>query len=155
MKHLGVVWIVVCALVAGGCSELTGGAGQISQRIGEVTSDPAAQEVDLAKLTTFGWDRLYLFKPGTPKKEICAFIGTDGAFCDQVIRHESVAGESMTLVFGLKDELTHAELHAFTNGRFDVRRVKKGFPRSPVSSRFAEFPPRKARLSFGSCPDEA
>jgi hypothetical protein len=118
------------ALAAAGCNDLLGEPGQISQRIGEAANAPSAVEVDLTKLTTFGWDRLILFKSGTPKSEICAFIGATDAYCGRVIRHESVAGESMTMLFALNGQLTHAELHALSNGRFDVAPIRGGIPRA-------------------------
>ena len=126
-RHL--IGAVVLSLAVGGCGETSAGAGQISQRIGEVASDPAVREVDLGKLTTFGWDRVYFFKPGTPRKEVCVFIAARDGLCERVIRHQSVAGESMTIVFSLKNQLTHVELHSLANGRFDIEPSRAGLPR--------------------------
>jgi hypothetical protein len=120
---------IVISLSAVACGELSSGAGQISQRIGEAASDPSVKEVDLGKLTTFGWDRVYFFKPGTPRKEVCVFIAARDGLCERVIRHQSVAGESMTIVFALKNQLTHVELHSLSNGRFDVTPTEAGMPR--------------------------
>ena len=155
MKCRDVIELLLLAPAFSGCNELTGGPGHISQRIGEVANDPAAKEVDLAKLTTFGWDRLHLFKPGTPKKEICAFIGASDGLCEQVIRHQSVAGESMTLVFSLKDQLTHAELHALSNGRFNVAPDKDGIPKESCVFKIRREPATDGKQSFGWSQNEA
>ena len=130
MSRRCVAKTLLVALALSGCNDLIGEPGQISQRIGEAATAPSAAEVDLSKLTTFGWDTLYLFKSGTPRKEICAFIGAKENHCNQVIRHESVAGESMTMLFGLKGQLTHAELHALSNGRFDIAPSRNGIPKA-------------------------
>lgn len=119
-------------LALGACSEATNGTGMISQRIGEVARDPNAREVDLAKLTTFGWDRFYFFKPGTPREEICKFIGADRNNCGRVIRYTMVPADSVTLVFALGGRLTHTELHALANGQFDLTPGEAGI-RKPAA----------------------
>lgn len=129
MNRVTRVALVVIALVASGCGELGGGTGQISKRIGEITSDPSAKEVDLAKLTTFGWDRFYFFKPGTSRDEICRFIGANRNYCGRVIRYESVPSDHVALLFGLNGHLTHTELHALANGHFDLLLGEDGFPK--------------------------
>jgi hypothetical protein len=123
--------LVLFAVLVGvtACGELGGGTGQISKRIGEITSDPAAKIVDLPKLTTFGWDRFYFFKPGTSRQEICRFIGADRNTCGRVIRYESVPSDHMALLFGLNGNLTHTELHALANGQFDLPQDEAGFPK--------------------------
>lgn len=118
---------LVASLIA--CSEVTGGPGQISQKLGAATSDLSAKEVDLAKLTSFGWDRLFLFKAGTQRKEICQFIGAKPGLCERVLHFESVPAESMALLFGLQGQLTHAEVHSLSNGRFDVTPTEAGIPK--------------------------
>lgn len=72
------------------------------------------------KLTSFGWDRFYVFKPGTPREDICKFIGANRNSCGRVIRYPAVPVDSVTLVFALGGQLTHTELHALANGQFDI-----------------------------------
>ena len=112
------------------CSEATNGTGQISKRIGEVVHDPAAREVDIAKLTTFGWDEFYIFKPGTSRAEICEFIGAKRNSCGRIIRYQAVPNDSMAFAFGLNKQLTHTELHALSNGRFESNAGGKAYTRS-------------------------
>ena len=102
------------------CSEATNGTGLISQKIGEAAREPGAREVNIAKFTTFGWDRFYFFPAGTPRDEICKFIGANRNQCGRIIRYTEVPAEANTLVFALGSQLTHTELHALANGRFDV-----------------------------------
>lgn len=120
-------FLATLALLA--CGEIAGGVGQISQKIGETVSDPSIREIDLGKLTSFGWDRVYFFKSGTARKDICAFIRARPGQCERVIRYESVAPESMVLVFGLGGQLTHVEQHSIANGRFDLDATSEGLPR--------------------------
>jgi hypothetical protein len=112
------------------CSELGNGTGQISKRIGEVTHDPAAREVDLSKLTSFGWEYFYFFKPGTSREDICKFIGANRTNCGRVIRYDRVPSDHMALFFGLNGNLTHTELHALGNGEFDMPVTEHGHPKS-------------------------
>jgi hypothetical protein len=129
MHRSNITLLLATAMVLFGCGELMGGAGPISKRIGELARETTAKEVDLGKLTTFGWDKVYFFKSGAPKKEVCEFIQADERECPRIVRHESIAGESMTLVFSLRDSLTHVELHLLENGKFDITPTKDGLPR--------------------------
>ncbi|MEK8034922.1 hypothetical protein AACH06_29250 [Ideonella sp. DXS29W] len=119
--------ILVIALVA--CSELGNGAGQISQKIGQVTHDPTSKEVNLSKLTTFGWEYFYFFKSGTTREQICQLIKANRNNCGRIIRYESVPDDFVALFFGLNGQLTHTELHALANGEFDFNVGADGYPR--------------------------
>ena len=118
---------LVALLVA--CSELGNDTGQISQRIGDLARNPETKEVRLAELTSFGWDRYFLFKPGTKREQICEFIGANRTNCGRVIRYEAVPSTHVALVFGLGKNLTHTELHALVNGRFDLQPSENGYPK--------------------------
>jgi hypothetical protein len=120
---------LIAAMLCAACGELSGGTGQISRKIGDIARDPAAKEVDLGKLTSFGWDRFYFFKAGTTREEICQFISADRNQCGRVIRYPVVPAESMALLFGLQGQLTHVELHALKNGQFDLLLGDNGHPR--------------------------
>ena len=113
-----------------GCSEMRNSTGAISQRIGEVVHAPGAAEVDLSKLTSFGWEYFYAFKPGTTRDEVCKFIGAGRSACGRIVRIERAPDDHMFLIFGLNGQLTHIELHAVENGLFDMRFTEGGHPRS-------------------------
>jgi hypothetical protein len=119
------------AMLVAGCSELGAGTGQISKRIGEITRDPSSREVDLAKLTSFGWEYFHYFNPGTTREEICTVIGANRNQCGRIIRYERVPATHVALLFGLNGNLTHTELHALENGEFDMPPLKQGgYPKS-------------------------
>jgi hypothetical protein len=132
MKQAVIVVIALVAVAAtvAGCSEVRNGTGAISKRIGEVVRTPGATEVDLAKLTSFGWEYFYAFKPGATREEVCAFIGAGRNVCGRIIRVERAPDDHMFLLFGLNGQLTHVELHAVENGRFEFNLGERGHPRS-------------------------
>ena len=126
-RFAAVIAIVLSAL---SCSEAMNNTGTISKRIGEVVHTPGATEVDLTKLTTFGWEYFYAFKPGTTREAVCKFIGAGRNVCGRIVRIERAPEDHMFLVFGLNGQLTHIELHAVENGRFDMQFPENGYPRN-------------------------
>jgi len=122
--------LCLCLFALIACSEVANGPGMISQRIGDLVRDPAAKEVDLGKLTSFGWDRFVVFKPGTKREEICDFIGANRKYCGRIIRYTVVPEDCIALAFALDDRLTHTELHALANGRFEFTSPPAGKPRA-------------------------
>jgi hypothetical protein len=122
--------VVLASALAIGCSEMRNGTGAISQRIGEVVHTPGSAEVDLGKLTSFGWDHFFAFKPGTTREEVCRFIGAGRSVCGRIVRIEKAPDDHMFLIFALHGQLTHIELHALENGRFDMQFAEGGHPRS-------------------------
>lgn len=118
----------VCALAA--CSEVTNGTGLISQRIGEAVREPGVREVDIARFTTFGWDRVRYLPSGTPRDEVCRAMGANRKYCGRVIRYDAVPADAVTLLFWLDGQLTHTELHALANGRLDFAPGGDGLPRA-------------------------
>jgi hypothetical protein len=119
---------LLAALAA--CNAAPNTAGQISERIGEIANDPTSREVDLTKLTSFGWDRLFMFKAGTTRDEICQFLKANRNTCGRVVRYESVPSGHTAILFVLGYQLTHIELHALANGEFDIDPGPSGLPRS-------------------------
>jgi len=129
MARLSFFLALVAAVAACACSELGNGAGQMSQRIGLVTHDPAATQLDLPKLTSFGWEYFYFFKAGTGRDQICEFIEANRTNCGRVIRYEAVPEGFVALFFGFNGQLTHTELHNLANGEFDFDVPDNGFPK--------------------------
>lgn len=114
----------------GACSEARNSTGMISQRIGEAARQPGARTVDLGALTTFGWDRVHVFKPGATREEMCAFIGAKRTNCGRVIRVDRTPDGHVGMVFDLQGQVTHVEFHALANGRFDMDFGPEGLPRA-------------------------
>src|SRR5262245_17896622 len=122
--------LLLAAALVLGCSEAGNSTGMISKRIGEVVHAPGATEVDLGKLTTFGWEYFFVFKPGTTREEICKVIGANRNACGRIVRIDKAPDDHMFLLFGLNGQLTHIELHAVANGVFDMQINEQGHPRS-------------------------
>ncbi len=127
--HWLLVALLPLAVALSGCSETRNSTGMISQRIGQAVHSERVQELDLAKLTTFGWAYFYAFKPGTTREEVCKFIGAGRNTCGRIIRIERSPDDHMFLIFGLNGQLTHVELHAVENGIFDLEFSDGGHPR--------------------------
>jgi hypothetical protein len=121
---------LMVSVLAAACSEATNSTGMISKRIGETARLPGSTEVDLGKLTTFGWDRVYAFKPGTTRDEMCKFLGANRNVCGRVIRLEQTPEAHIAMVYDLRGQVTHFEFHALENGRFDVSFGEHGIPRT-------------------------
>ncbi|HET9395742.1 MAG TPA: hypothetical protein VFO36_06765 [Nitrospiraceae bacterium] len=121
--------LALCALSLS-CSEIRNDTGTISKRIGEVVHTPGAAEVDIGKLTTFGWEYFYASKPGITREEVCQLIGARRNVCGRIVRVERAPDDHVYLIFGLNGQLTHIELHALANGQFDMQFPEQGFPRS-------------------------
>ncbi len=122
--------VLALSVAVTGCSELGGGTGQVSKKIGAITQDPAARELDLGKVTGFGWEYFYLFRPGATREEICSFIGARKGNCERIVRYERVPDTHVALLFGLNGRLTHTELHDRTFGEFEIELKEGGYPRS-------------------------
>jgi hypothetical protein len=129
-RALPVLCALCAALALSACSEMRNGTGMVSKRLGEATHTPGATEVDLGKLTTFGWDRFYAFKPGATREEVCKFIHAGRNACVRVVRVDRAPEDHMFLIFGLQGQVTHVELHAVANGQFDFTFSDAGQPRS-------------------------
>ena len=129
MKPIARLASLALSAMLAACGELGNDTGQISQRIGDLARNPETKQINLAEVTSFGWDRFFIFKPGTKREEICQFIGANRTNCGRVIRYDSVPTTHAALVFGLGNQLTHTELHALSNGRFNLPPSERGYPK--------------------------
>ena len=122
---------VLACWALSGCGLASDSAGQISERIGAIARSPDSRELDLATLTSFGWDRLFVLKAGTSRSALCQFIGAKRHQCGRIVRFEAVPDGHQALVFALADgQLTHLELHAAANGRLDMDIPAQGLPKA-------------------------
>ena len=132
--------VLLTATLVAACSEATNSTGTISKRIGEAARSPGAKEVDIGKLTTFGWDRFYVFPPGATRDEMCKFLNAPRPVCGRVIRLERTPDAHVAMVFDLRGQVTHFEFHALQNGRFDASFGDNGIPRSASVFRIRQNP---------------
>ena len=130
MQSVRLAALVLALIAVLGCSEALNSTGSISKRIGEITHTSGSAEVDLSKLTSFGWEYFYASKPGVTREEVCKFIGAGRNVCGRVVRVERAPDDHVFLIFGLNGQLTHIELHALENGQFDMPFAEEGHPRS-------------------------
>jgi hypothetical protein len=117
------------------CSEMRNSTGTISKRIGDLVHEQKATTIELGSLTSFGWEYFFAFPPGTTREEVCALIQAGRNVCGRIIRIERAPDDHMFLLFGLNGNLTHVELHAVKNGRFDITFTGAGHPRSKSTFR--------------------
>jgi hypothetical protein len=127
LLRLPLVVLLVSPLLA--CSEMRNSTGMVSKRIGEVVHTPGAAELDLRRLTSFGWDYFYATKPGVTREEVCKLINAGRSTCGRIIRIERAPDDHVYLLFGQAGNLTHVELHAVKNGVFDVPFTDGGHPK--------------------------
>jgi hypothetical protein len=127
-RHTTAALVMAAALAA--CSEVANSTGMISQRLGDAARTPGAAEVDLGQLTSFGWDRVYAFKPGATREAMCKFLGASRNACVRIIRLEKTPDAHVAMVYDLRGQVTHFEFHALANGRFDFSFGDNGIPRT-------------------------
>jgi hypothetical protein len=140
----GIATLALLGALAG-CSEWRKGTGIISQRIGEVVHTPGTTTLDLARLTSFGWDRFFATEPGITREEVCRLVGAARNVCGLVVRIDKAPEDHVYLVFTLQNRVTHVELHALANGRFDMQFPAGGLPRGR-----AVFRVRRTSIGAGS-----
>lgn len=119
--------LITAALAS--CSEAINSTGTVSKRIGEVVNSPGATHLDLTAIPSFGWEYFYASKPGATRAEVCTLIKADRNVCGRIVRIERAPDDHVFLLFGKGGHLTHLELHALTNGRFDFSFGDGGYPR--------------------------
>ncbi len=122
--------IATIVVILAACSEASNGTGSISKSIGAAARYPGASEVNLSKLTSFGWDKFYVFKPGTTREQVCSFIGANRNQCGRIIRVPNAPEGHVFMIFGLGSQLTHVEMHSLENGQFDVNFPDAGLPKA-------------------------
>jgi len=122
------------------CSEVRNSTGMVSKRIGEVVHSPGAVELDLRKLTSFGWEYFYATKPGLSREEVCELINAGRSTCGRIIRIGKAPDDHVYLLFGQAGNLTHVELHAVKNGVFDVQFIDGGYPKDKAVFRIRRSP---------------
>ncbi|NUZ04724.1 hypothetical protein HQN59_03015 [Schlegelella sp. ID0723] len=113
MPRLGILAVLIALANCGGLD-----GGTVSGRLGRQIRNPAVTHVDLASVTSFGWDEVFLFPPQTPRASVCATLAVRERFCRLIVRTESLDDETMTIAFRKQGRVTHAELHRRINGDF-------------------------------------
>jgi hypothetical protein len=90
----------------------------VSAALGRSIHDGGALQVNLVNMTRFDWDELYLFAPYTSPGEICHQLALADKDCRELLPVESVDDTTMPMIFKLRGQVVHGELHKRLNGDF-------------------------------------
>lgn len=103
------------ALLVSGCSSVD---EQVSSAIGAAVREGKVQELRLASITDFEWDKLYLFDPYTPRADVCNVLQVQAKYCERVVPFESTDDGIMTMAFVSGTRVVRYSKHSRWNGDF-------------------------------------
>jgi hypothetical protein len=92
--------------------------GPVSDAIGIAVVGADAQPIVLSKYTPFEWDELYVFGPYNDKQQVCGTLSLGRVQCMLQLEEDFLNDGVQSLVFRLRGEVVHSELHARWHGDF-------------------------------------
>lgn len=107
----------LCILLAA-CNPFAFSVGPVGKALQAEVREKRSKEVDLQTVVPFNWDALYIYSPYMPREEICKQLQLKEPQCHYYVRVESTDDGEMFLVFRLKGEIVHTEMHSRFNGDF-------------------------------------
>lgn len=125
--------IVMCMFLAA-CDPFGFSAGPVGSALKKKVREKEITEVDLRKLVPFEWDSLYMFSPYRSREEVCKQLQFTVSQCHRHVSVGSTDDGEMFLVFQLKGEIVHTEMHSRFNGDFMPMDFLQ--PVTPERSRF-------------------
>ncbi len=108
---------LLLALLIVSCSNAGSQPGRVSRLIGEEVREKHSVMIDIAQITDFDWEELYLFGPYEDRERICSLLGIDGVDCWWITPAIVEEGEYF-FVFRKSGKITHIEYHWRINGDF-------------------------------------
>jgi hypothetical protein len=93
-------------------------SGEVGWALKKELRDKHSKVVNIAKLTDFEWDELYLFSPYEPTDDICKRLLIALEDCRSVITSESTDDGEMLMVFRHTGKVVHTEMHIRWHGDF-------------------------------------
>jgi len=126
MKHTSTL-ATLLALLASACSLVD---DRVSAAIGAAARGPQAQEVRIAAVTDFEWEKMYLFGPYAPRAHVCAVLGVEPRQCERVVPFESVDDGVMSLAFVSGTQVVRYVRHSRLNGDFTPELKRQPIPAS-------------------------
>lgn len=108
-------------------------SGDVGWALKKEIRDKQSTKVEVAKLTSFEWDELFLFGPYQPTNEICTRLELSALECEAIITAESTDDGEMLMVFRLQKKVVHTEMHLGLHGDFTP------VPNEPFTPRTAIF----------------
>lgn len=114
------VLAILLALCLSGCGDIYRylKSGEVGWALKKELRDKKATRVELAKITKFEWDELFLFGPYHPTSEVCKRLALSPGDCKSEITAESTDDGEMLMVFRLKGKVVHSEMHIRWHGDF-------------------------------------
>jgi hypothetical protein len=128
------IFVIALSILLAACNPFAFSAGSVGEALKKEVRDKKGVEVDLRKIVPFEWDSLYMFTPYMPRQEICKQLQLTELQCHRHVPIESTDDGEMFLVFRLKEEIVHTEMHSRFNGDFTP--VDYPQPITPEQSRF-------------------
>ena len=108
-------------------------SGPVGWALKRELRDKHVVKVELAKLTEFAWDELFLFGPYEPESDICRKIKLSPNDCKSTIEATSTDDGAMLLVFRRNGAIVHNEVHIRWHGDFSP------IPQEPLTPKTAVF----------------
>ncbi|SHM53956.1 hypothetical protein SAMN02787076_01551 [Rhizobacter sp. OV335] len=106
---------IVMALLTSACSSVD---DSVSAAIGNAVREKHAQEIRIAALTDFEWEKVYLFGPYAPRAHICEVLGVEARQCERIVPFESMDDGVMSLAFVSGTQVVRYARHSRLNGDF-------------------------------------
>ena len=106
--------LVLCAVIIAvmiACSP----SSAVSDRVGAQARKTG--NVDLAELTSFNWDTVYIFSPYSGRDDMCRELPSSWADCHGTLPKRVAEGDFF-VVFALGANVVHHETHARRNGDY-------------------------------------
>lgn len=104
-----------------GCGDLHGwlSSGPVSWAIKLEARHQRSPVIEVASLTRFKWDELFLFMPYTPRSTVCERLTLANAACGEAgVPAEDVEEGEFLLVFRAAGRVVHVEQHPRWHGDF-------------------------------------
>jgi hypothetical protein len=130
-----------------GCNPFGFSAGPVGTALREEVREKRQTEVDLRVVAPFEWDALHMFSPYRTREEVCKQLQLTESQCRRHVTVDSTDDGEMFLVFRLKGEIVHTELHSRFNDDF----LPMDYPQ-PVTPERSRFVVVKSGVSGGGEP---
>jgi hypothetical protein len=137
LRAIVIVWVAVAGLVHSGFS--LAAEGRFSAALAALLKDQPPTKVDLAAITPFAWEEMFIFDPKSSREDNCKVLELGWIDCRLTLPAEVGADEHF-LVFRRKQQIIRSEPHARTSGDFGVDRSTRPQPVLREAARFAVVP---------------
>ncbi len=117
-KAIGLAILVAIFAAYSGPIYRYAGSGQVGWALKKQIRDAQFAKVDLAKITPFKWDELYIFPPYAGPETVCAALSMSMHECISKTKVDSNDDGLTLLAFKDQGKLVHAESHLSFHGDF-------------------------------------